>query len=349
MTEGEAWARELLTELQDGRFRPRAWLRFLRRSFERAAVRRRERGSEHRAALLLAAGGAAAWLAAGLAVLGWGAAAGAGWWLLVCLMLDWHLGMLERPDGRPLGRLGAANTLSLLRAGVAPALLLVPPVAAGALLFAAGVSDAADGPIARRRDEVTRLGFWLDGVVDTLVLGAAAIAAPLPAWLVALVLVRFGLPWLAVGVAYFGRAQAPTREHAISGRFPGLVLLAGLVLALLGYPAGAWLVGTGALSGLGTFALTVAYSWLEMIRNPFIASHEETGESLSDLVEGELTGWRRWRIVRHLARCEHCQAVYRSLLRTLDALRELGSAEPEPQPVLADAILERIRREPSPP
>jgi anti-sigma factor RsiW len=86
-----------------------------------------------------------------------------------------------------------------------------------------------------------------------------------------------------------------------------------------------------------------------MLRNPFTASHEETGASLSDLVEGELQGWRRWRVVRHLAKCEHCQAVYRSLLRTLEALRDVGTVEPAPQPAVAEAVIDRVRREGSPP
>ncbi len=86
-----------------------------------------------------------------------------------------------------------------------------------------------------------------------------------------------------------------------------------------------------------------------MLRNPLTASHEETGEALSDFVEGELTGWRRWRVARHLATCEYCQAVYRSLLRTLDVLRDVGTIEPAPQPAFADAVVERIRREGSPP
>jgi anti-sigma factor RsiW len=86
-----------------------------------------------------------------------------------------------------------------------------------------------------------------------------------------------------------------------------------------------------------------------MLRNPLTASCEETGDSMSDLVEGELRGWRRWRVVRHLARCEHCQAVYRSLLRTLYALRDVAAVEPAPQPAVADAVVERIRRESSRP
>ncbi len=258
MTEGETWTRELLAELQASRFRPCAWVRFLRRSLQRAAEGRRRRRREHQTVLLLAGVGAAAWVAGGLAGLGWTAAAGGGWWLAACLMLDWHLGMLERPDGRPLHRLGVANTLSLLRAGLAPALLLVPPLAAALLLLLAGATDAADGALARRRDQVTRLGLWLDGAVDTFVLGAAALAAPLPAWAVTLALTRLALLWLVVAAAYFARATAPGRARVVSGRYPGLILLAGLMAALLGFPAGAWLVAAGALGGHVTLGLTVA-------------------------------------------------------------------------------------------
>ncbi len=84
-----------------------------------------------------------------------------------------------------------------------------------------------------------------------------------------------------------------------------------------------------------------------MIRNPLAASCEETGEAMSDLIDGELRGWRRWRVLRHLATCERCQAVYRSLLRTLGVLREVGAIELAPQPALADAVVDRIRRESS--
>lgn len=92
-------------------------------------------------------------------------------------MLDWHLGMLERPDGRPLHGLGVANRLSLARAAIVPVLVVLPPTALAALLFAAGASDILDGWIARSRDEVTTLGFWLDPAVDRWVLTVAAVAA----------------------------------------------------------------------------------------------------------------------------------------------------------------------------
>jgi anti-sigma factor RsiW len=67
----------------------------------------------------------------------------------------------------------------------------------------------------------------------------------------------------------------------------------------------------------------------------------ETGEHLSDYVDGELRGLRRLRVVRHLARCELCQAVLGSLIRTLEALRSLGQVEPAPSVV--PAVVARIR------
>src|SRR5712691_9493391 len=79
------------------------------------------------------------------------------------------------------------------------------------LLFAAGASDVLDGALARATNRVTRLGRWLDGAADTIVLGAAALAAPLPAWIVVLVLVRCALPWLAVASFYLVHAEAPAR------------------------------------------------------------------------------------------------------------------------------------------
>ena len=59
-------------------------------------------------------------------------------------------------------------------------------------------------------------------------------------------------------------------------------------------------------------------------------SHAETARHMSAFAEGELRGYRGWRVSRHLARCAKCQAVYRSFLATLAALRELGRGEPPP-------------------
>ncbi len=77
----------------------------------------------------------------------------------------------------------------------------------------------------------------------------------------------------------------------------------------------------------------------------WIASCEETGERLSEHLEGELRGLRRGRILRHLARCEHCRAILASLSRAVEHLRSFGRVYPPPAPAVADAVLARIRRE----
>ena len=261
MTPGEAWTREVLRELRAGGYHVRAWQRFLARSFERARATRRIRRHEHRQVLLVGIAGLAVWLTLA-AFRPWLALAGVLWWLVVVAMLDWHLGMLEDERGRPLRRLGLPNLLSLARASVVPVLPLAAPALLATILIPAGLTDAVDGRLARRRGEVTRLGRWLDGGVDSIVLSAASVGAArhhlLPWWAAALVLVRHGLQALAVAFAYLGRAQSPSRAAPVTARAPGLVLFAGLALATLELPLAVPLVTVGALGGLAALALTVA-------------------------------------------------------------------------------------------
>jgi cardiolipin synthase len=258
VTEGEAWAAELLRELRSHRYRPRAWTRFLAKSLARAHAVRQERRREHHQALLVGAVGLTAWVAVA-PVRPWLALAGALWALLVTAMLDWHLGMLEDNDGRPLHRLGLPNLLTLVRAATLPALPVVPPALLAMLLVPVGITDAIDGPLARRRGEETRLGAWLDGGVDTLVRSAAAAGAArhglLPWWAAALVAGRYALSWLAVSLAYFLRAAPPSRRGLFSGKAPAVVLFSGLALAALHLPGASALIVVGAVGSLGTFAV----------------------------------------------------------------------------------------------
>jgi anti-sigma factor RsiW len=72
------------------------------------------------------------------------------------------------------------------------------------------------------------------------------------------------------------------------------------------------------------------------------ASCDETARLLSEYADGELRAFRRWRIEAHLAACEGCRAVYRSLIATVDVLRALGQVGPDEQPQLAEAVRRRI-------
>ncbi len=78
-----------------------------------------------------------------------------------------------------------------------------------------------------------------------------------------------------------------------------------------------------------------------------VGSCEETGEQLSDRMEGELRGLRRLRVAAHLSRCDRCRAVLRSLTRTVDQVRTLGQVDfmPPPAGSVTDDVVERIRRE----
>lgn len=263
-TEGERWVEQALGELRAARFTPRAWIAFLAASLVQAGRSRRDRRREHRTVVLMAVAGLAAWAAVAAAGRPGLAAVGAAWWLVVLLLLDWHLGMLERPDGRRLSGLGVANVLTLIRAAVVPVLPALPPASLGALLVAAGATDVADGYLARRRDECTRLGVWLDGVTDGFVLTVAAVAAArhdrVSPWAAVLVGTRYVLPWVVVAAAYFVHATAPSRHGYVSGRIPGVVLFAGVSGAAFGVPGGEVLVVAGAIGGLATFTATVVRS-----------------------------------------------------------------------------------------
>jgi phosphatidylglycerophosphate synthase len=270
VTEGERWARDLLAELRAARFAPRAWQRFLARSLERADERRRERAREHRQALALGALGLGAWSAVAIAGQPWLAAAGAAWWALTILMLDWHLGMLERRDGTPLGTIGSANLLSLARIGAVPVLPALAPRLLAAALVASAAADVLDGLLARRRDQVSRLGFWLDGVADTLVLSTVAVLAAangdLPAWTASLVVARFAVPAAAMTAYYFLALEPPPASPA-RARIAGSALWIGLMVALLGGPLGAELTALGAVGGLAASVAT-AYARHVKIRGP---------------------------------------------------------------------------------
>jgi phosphatidylglycerophosphate synthase len=261
-TEGELWAQQALRELRAARFAPSAWMTFLAVSVARARTRRHQRARQHRQVVALAGVGLLGWVAAALAGRPALAALGAGWWLLVLLMLDWHLGMLERPDGRPLHGLGAPNLISLLRAGVVPLLAVLPPTGLAAILVGAGASDVLDGWLARRFDQASRLGFWLDGSVDGFVLGVAAVAAArlhlLALWVALLVVARYLLPWIVIGVAYFARAEPPPSDARVSGRVPGIVVIGGLTLAALRMPAASLVVLAGAGAGIFIVAMAIA-------------------------------------------------------------------------------------------
>ncbi len=84
---------------------------------------------------------------------------------------------------------------------------------------------------------------------------------------------------------------------------------------------------------------------MRSLMDMMVGSCEETRERLSAYLEGELHGPRRLRLRLHLAGCDACSAVARSLRKTVERLHELEETfAPEPAPSVAPAVLERIQR-----
>jgi cardiolipin synthase len=96
-----------------------------------------------------------------------------------------------------------ANQLTILRIALTPAFVLLVVygyLGAALLVFAvAGLTDALDGLIARRADQRTSLGAWLDPMADKLLLVTTFVVLTLPGipltnhlplWLTVLVISR---------------------------------------------------------------------------------------------------------------------------------------------------------------
>lgn len=75
----------------------------------------------------------------------------------------------------------------------------------------------------------------------------------------------------------------------------------------------------------------------------FKGSCDQTREHLSEHLEGELRSWQRFRIGRHLRRCDRCREVVQSLARAVDQLRSLRVTEPA-VPSVASAVVQRAGR-----
>jgi hypothetical protein len=232
-TEGELWTRAQLRRLRAARFRPAAIARFLLASQRRAARVRRARPDVARREARWALVGAGGWLAAAaldVQPFRRRLRAGLGGWTVTIAMLDWHLGMLETPEG-DARNLGAADAATLLRAWLVPAVADHPAPWLCAVGFA---TDALDGQFARG-SAPTRLGRDLEGLVD-VAFTAAALRGARRSGALGRVAAGCEAMRLGVGVAYalgvyFDRARPPGPTLLRAGRLLAPVRAAGLILA----------------------------------------------------------------------------------------------------------------------
>lgn len=238
LTEGERWTQAELRRLRDARWGPGAAAVFLRAAQAQANRTRRRRPDLARQEARWMLIGTAAWVICAWVIphrpLGRASGRGLVWWGACALMVDWHLGMLETPDGRPVG-LGVPDALTLTRAWLVPAVARYPHPS---LLLIGAATDFADGVLARRT-RTTRFGRDLEGLADaclaTAALRAAARTGALSLLPAALEQTRLlaGLAYCAGG--YFARGHAPASAVPRRGRGSAPVRMAGLVAAGLGY------------------------------------------------------------------------------------------------------------------
>jgi CDP-diacylglycerol--glycerol-3-phosphate 3-phosphatidyltransferase len=162
------------------------------------------------------------------------------------------------------------NTITVVRVGVVPILLLLPwfPDRSSSLFIGwcftiAGFSDLLDGWLARRGQQVTRIGKLLDPLVDKLIVSTALIVlvavGRIPDWAMWMVVVIVG------------------RELAVTG-LRGLASSQGQVMAASGY------------GKIKTFAQNVAIGAMIFHYPRLVFSFDSIGLALLGLATG-LTLW----------------------------------------------------------
>jgi len=141
---------------------------------------------------------------------------------------------------------GPANQVTLARAYLAAPALVYARDPGGLGLLAvtvalAGVTDLADGTLARRFGGPSTVGGALDPVVDGIFFGAVGLGlwlgAAYPGWLALVVVARYALPAL-VGAAMLAAGRRPQLRHTLFGQ-----VSTALIAILLG--------GVALLRGLG--------------------------------------------------------------------------------------------------
>ncbi len=173
------------------------------------------------------------------------------------------------------------NTLTLLRIGLIPVLVVVfylpyrwAPLAAGGVFIVAALTDLLDGWLARRLQQISAFGAFLDPVADKLMVSCALVvlvqADPRPALAVASAIIigreiavsalREFMAELGqrarVAVATVGKVKTVLQMAAIA-----LLLLRRPLLGLPVYDTGFWLLMAAAVLTLWSMGVYLKAAW----------------------------------------------------------------------------------------
>jgi cardiolipin synthase (CMP-forming) len=207
-----------------------------------------------------------------------------------------HLDLLRDPAGYRLSSLNVPLALTLLRPVLLPGLTLFLLdrhfALALAVFLLAAASDVADGWLARRMHQSTRLGQLLDPLVDIVfnltLFAALSLSGLLPSWVAWVAVARYSL--LLVGGASLYLFVGPVRiQPTFFGRMTG-VLIAALIamLTLLRAVRGPYADALAPLTSIAlgvllsaTVAQVVVLGWhnLRVMRG----KHEARGRVVGDV------------------------------------------------------------------
>lgn len=142
------------------------------------------------------------------------------------------------------------NTITILRTCAVPILLVFPSVSSSRfgsqamawIFIVAAITDLLDGWLARRGQQVTRIGKLLDPLADKLLVATALIvllaAGRIPDWGTPMVVVIIGRELAVTGLRGFAQADG----HIMAAGWPGKVktLLQNIAIGALLFPTPQW-------------------------------------------------------------------------------------------------------------
>jgi phosphatidylglycerophosphate synthase len=165
--------------------------------------------------------------------------------LLLALLALRPLFVLER-DGSPLQRVNASNILSLGRLSSLPTIVflivsareapLIPVILP--FLTIVFLTDFVDGRLARKLNQITTIGRYLDAFSDYVVLGATLFVylayGLVPWWLFVLIVARLGVVAIGNTLLYAaqGRVEPETSYLGKASVFSMMVLFAAKVMGI---------------------------------------------------------------------------------------------------------------------
>ena len=271
---------EWLSELRGSRFTLDAWIGF----FQRAWIQARSTAQAHPALTHSCLGCAAGVAAAQVSALTLEAliadaraakrtAPGALLWMAWASFDCWaHLGMAQAAHDRPLQHtFGLASAVTLARRGIAGLLigrlLSGQPASPTYILTStvgAIITDCMDGLIARRRQQTSRLGAYLDSIADleiwTAVIITLGVTRLWPGWLTSLALLRWLAPFAAAARSYFVSSRGVVIGSTDVGRIAGVAQAVSVGLALAPKGGAQKIVGFRTAVYVMTAALMIATS-----------------------------------------------------------------------------------------